>query len=296
MEDKKEEKKKKSSVKKKTIKVLNVAMPVFLGIVIVFSIYKLISIQLSYKEANDEYAALTQEYAFEEEAESAKQTGETVVIQPGVVDYTDGITTAGDSQEGEYPRLQINYEALMEINDDFRAWIRVPVLDISYPVVRADDNEHYLNYTFEGKWNGAGCIFIDYENSDNLSDYNTYIYGHNMKNGSMFGSLKRFRSESELCATDPYFYIYTQHAVYKYEIFAYYRTEYDSDRFMLVTTENEYDYYVESAMRYSEYTPNHGLDFSERPNIITLSTCSGTSGTKRLIVHGVLIATYENAE
>lgn len=292
----KEEKKTKSAVKKKQQKVLNIVIPVFLGIVIVFSIYKLISIQLSYKEANDEYAALTQEYAFEEETESSVQTGETVIIQPGVMDQTGGMTGIEELQDGEYPRLHINYEALTEINDDFRAWIRVPVLDISYPVVRADNNEHYLNYTFEGKWNGAGCIFIDYENSDDFSDYNTYIYGHNMKNGSMFGSMKRFRTEPDLCATDPYFYIYTQDAVYKYEIFAYYRTEYDSDRFMLVTTEDEYDYYVSSAMRYSLYEPAHEIDFSARPNIITLSTCSGTSGTKRLIAHGVLIATYENVE
>lgn len=287
---------KKSSVKKKQQKIFNIVIPAFLGVIIVFSIYKLISIQLSYKEANDEYAALTQEYAFEEGIESSEQTGETVIIQPGVMDQTGGMANAGDSQDGAYPRLHINYEALTELNDDFRAWIRVPVLDISYPVVRADNNEHYLNYTFEGKWNGAGCIFIDYENSDDFSDYNTYIYGHNMKNGSMFGSMKRFRTEPDLCATNPYFYIYTQDAVYKYEIFAYYRTEYDSDRFMLVTTEDEYDYYVESARRYSLYEPAHEIDFSDRPNIITLSTCSGTSGTKRLIVHGALIATYDNIE
>lgn len=294
MEENKDQKKKKSVKKKKQQKILNIAIPAVLGVVIVFSIYKLISIQLSYKEANDEYAALNEEYAYEEEDD--EPAGEVVVIQPSVIDQTGGSADELNSQDGEYPRLHINYEALTEINDDFRAWLRVPVLDISYPVVRADNNEHYLNYTFEGKWNGAGCLFIDYENSDDFSDYNTYIYGHNMKNGSMFGSLKRFRTETDLCATNPYFYLYTEEMVYKYEIFAYYRTEYDSDRFMLVTTEDEYDYYMKSARQYSLYTPDHDIDFSGRPNVVTLSTCSGTSGTKRLIVHGVLIATYENVE
>ncbi len=291
--DKKKETKKKSVIKKKKQKILNIAIPVFLGIVIVFSAYKLISIQLSYKEADEEYAFLTEEYVIEDVEEDSTE-GEKVIIQPGVIDSSGNGVINEEIVQDEYPQMHINYEALMGINDDFRAWLRIPVLDLSYPIVRADNNEHYLNYTFEGKWNGAGCIFIDYENSDDFSDYNTYVYGHNMKNGSMFGSMKRFRSEPDLCATDPFFYLYTEEAVYKYEIFAYYRTEYDSDRFMLVTTEDEYDYYVESAMRYSEYTPDHEIDFSERPNIITLSTCSGTSGTKRLIAHGVLIATYEN--
>lgn len=266
--------------------IMRIAVPVFLIILAAFSAYKLICIQQSYKEANEEYDSLMENYADETEA-----AGHMVVIQSGVVENS-GSQSAENEAYTEYPSMYINYEALADVNEDFRAWIRVPVLDISYPVVRADDNEHYLGYTFEGKWNGAGCLFIDYENSDDFSDYNTYIYGHNMRNGSMFGSLKRFRSEPELCASNPYFYLYTPDAVYKYEIFAYYRTEYDSDRFMLVTTEDDYDYYIESAMRYSEYTPENNIDFSDRPNIITLSTCSGNSGTKRLIVHGVLVETY----
>lgn len=289
--DKNESTPKNSLSKKELRKIINIAIPVFLLIIIAFSVYNLIRIQLSYKEADTEYDTLTEEYAKEDQ-----DTGETVIIQPGVTESSKDAGEDNDGIQTDYPSMHINYEALTDINEDFRAWIRMPVLNISYPIVRADDNSHYLNYTFEGKWNAAGCLFIDYENSDDFSDYNTYIYGHNMKNGSMFGSLKRFRSEPELCATNPYFYLYTSEAVYKYEIFAYYRTEYDSDRFMLVSTEDEYDYYVESAIRYSEYTPIEEIDFSERPNIITLSTCSGNSGTKRLIVHGVLVDTYENIE
>lgn len=277
---------KKITAKEKRLKIVQIAIPVLLLFLVVVSAYKLIFIQLSYREANDEYEALMEDYA-----EGTGNTGKMVVIQSGVTENNDN-RIERDENFSDYPSMYINFEALSEINTDFRAWIRVPVLDISYPVVRADDNEHYLNYTFEGKWNGAGCLFIDYENSDDLSDYNTYIYGHNMRNGSMFGSLKRFRSEPGLCASNPYFYLYTPDAVYQYEIFAYYRTEYDSDRFMLVNTEDDYDYYIESAIRYSEYTPAEAIDFTTRPNIITLSTCSGNSGTKRFVVHGALTATY----
>lgn len=289
MKTDKSEKKRIASNDKLSI-IMRIAVPVFLLILAAFSAYKLICIQLSYKEANEEYDSLIEDYADETEV-----AGQMVVIQSGVVENSSSQPVENEAYT-EYPSMYINYEALADVNEDFSAWIRVPVLDISYPIVRADDNEHYLSYTFEGKWNGAGCLFIDYENSDDFSDYNTYIYGHNMRNGSMFGSLKRFRSEPELCASNPYFYLYTPDAVYKYEIFAYYRTEYDSDRFMLVTTEDDYDYYIESAMRYSEYTPENNIDFSDRPNVITLSTCSGNSGTKRLIVHGVLIETYINED
>ena len=190
--DKNESTPKNSLSKKELRKIINIAIPVFLLIIIAFSVYNLIRIQLSYKEADTEYDTLTEEYAKEDQ-----DTGETVIIQPGVTESSKDAGEDNDGIQTDYPSMHINYEALTDINEDFRAWIRIPVLNISYPIVRADDNSHYLNYTFEGKWNAAGCLFIDYENSDDFSDYNTYIYGHNMKNGSMFGSLKRFRSEPE---------------------------------------------------------------------------------------------------
>ena len=83
------------------------------------------------------------------------------------------------------------YVTLSRINPEFVGILSIPELDIRYPVVQGADNEKYLSTTFEGKENPAGCIFIDCDNSRDLSDNVTFIYGHNMKDGTMFGSLKK---------------------------------------------------------------------------------------------------------
>ncbi len=315
-------------------KIINIMIPVVLTAVIVFSLYKVITIRMEYQEAEDEYDSLMQ-YVVEDVPSDSGGGAEAVKDRAPVLEETGEEETdreadsnaAGAAANGqaadesgetegneaaESPRqtsgteattaqskvFRIDAEALRAINSDYRAWLRIPVLGVSYPLVVGSDNDHYLHYTFEGRRNAAGCTFIDCETSADFTDKNTFIYGHNMRNGSMFGCLKRFRKEDGLCASDPYFYIYLGDMVYQYEIFAYYTTEFDSDRYMLLHTDEEYDYYVESARQLSEYTPGHTFDFSSRPGLVTLSTCSGQGGTtKRMVVHGVLIGSYaENSE
>jgi sortase B len=115
-------------------------------------------------------------------------------------------TKAGSS--GDSPILsdisdckKSDFDRLYDINNDLVCILSIPDLDLKYPVVRGPDNSRYLTKTFEGNNNPAGCLFIDYENSPDLSDNNTFIYGHNMKNGSMFGSLKNFTKDGFNCAS-----------------------------------------------------------------------------------------------
>lgn len=82
-----------------------------------------------------------------------------------------------------------------EINPDYIGILSVPALGIRYPVVQGEDNEEYLHTTFEGKSNPSGCIFLDCGNDPRMTDDISYIYGHNMKDGTMFGSLKRLKTE-----------------------------------------------------------------------------------------------------
>lgn len=290
-------------------KIANIVVPVVLVVIIGIALYKVITIQMEYREAADEYSDLAV-YVVEEPiqrttAQPENRTSDTAAETLAVLGEEDALemgrnsedTAEGDSTGGTQSVasngdtiVRIDDEALRGINEDYRAWLRIPVLRLSYPLVAGSDNDYYLHYTFEKRYNGAGCLFIDCETASDFSDRNTFIYGHNMKNGSMFGCLKRFRKEQGLCASDPYFYIYRGGAVYQYEIFAYYTTEYTSDRYQLVHTEEEYDNYITSALRLTEFAPVHELDFSGRPNIVTLSTCSGSGGTtQRMVVHGVLI-------
>ncbi len=195
--------------------------------------------------------------------------------------------------EKNYPDLQIDFAELKKTNPDFRGWLYFPALDISYPVVQGEDNDYYLKHSFEGESVNAGCIFMDCEASFDWSDRNTFVFGHNMRDGSMFGSLKNLLKGTASCEDDPYFYIYTEDKVYIYEVFAYYETISTSDRFATFTSDASYDDYVQWAAEHSLYASD--ADLSDRGNIVSLSTCYGSAGTKRrVLLHGVLTETATN--
>ena len=92
---------------------------------------------------------------------------------------------------------QVDFNGLKAINPEVIGWIQIEGTSISYPIMKGKDNDYYLKHTFEGNYNAAGSIFIDYTNNSNFEDCNTIIYGHNMKNGSMFGLLRKHFKDRE---------------------------------------------------------------------------------------------------
>lgn len=88
---------------------------------------------------------------------------------------------------------EIDFDGLRAINKDIVAWIQIPGIGVDYPVVQGKDNDHYLHYTFDEKANKAGSIFLDYRNRKDFTDSKVILYGHNMKDGSMFSNLKKYQ-------------------------------------------------------------------------------------------------------
>lgn len=130
-----------------------------------------------------------------------KLIGIWLMYQEGVTEYEElkeyvNETSEDDGDENSDAATTIDFEELQKINPDIVAWIRIEGLGIDYPVVQGEDNEHYLHYTFRGEANVAGSIFLDYRNKADFSDSKIILYGHNMKNGSMFGSLKKYQNEN----------------------------------------------------------------------------------------------------
>lgn len=201
----------------------------------------------------------------------------------------------GLAEEEDYPHLAIDMSRYLAINPDFVGIIYIPMLDIRYPMVKAKDNSEYLNKTFEGERNSAGCIFVDCEAKDGFLDLNTFIYGHNMKNGTMFGNLKRFYREEGLCAADPRFYIFTEDKVFDYRIFGYELVEPGSGLLQRIKKKEEYDPYVEQIHQESAYH-NETVDFTNRPPLVTLYTCYGSEHRDKLLVHGALRKIFDLSE
>ncbi len=234
----------------------------------------------AYRQAREEYARLQTSYVNIEGKEDGEASEEN--------------RNRSGSMEEAYPRLEIDFAKMQQINPDLVGILYIPSLELCYPVVQGKSDTEYLKKTFYGTENSSGCIFMDTATGRDLSDANTFLFGHNMKDGSMFGSLKRFYQEEELCKEDPYLYFYTDKTVRRYEIFSYYETEADSDAYQGITDDAGYDAYVQRAKNRSLYTPEEDINLTDaRPGLLTLSTCSGPAGGKRrFLVHGFLISEY----
>ena len=123
---------------------------------------------------------------------------------------------------GEEPSVVlpvVDFEALRETGLDIIGWLSLPDTVINYPVTQADDNEYYLHHLYDGTYNKVGCLFADYENKADFSDRNTIIYGHNMRDGSMFAALNEYDEQSYF-DTHKQMYLVTPEGGYLCEIFA----------------------------------------------------------------------------
>jgi len=267
-------------LKKNTLKILQyVAGILVLAVFVVFSGYKLVTSIISDRRAEEEHQRLLDSVVAEQPQIPATavtetdENGETIEILPP-----------------QYPPLSIDMETLKEMNGDFRGWFYFPAVEVSYPVVQGEDNDYYLKHSFEDEKSNSGSIFMDCGASPDWSDRNTFVFGHNMRDGSMFGTFKNLVDDPSLLDVNPRFYIYTEDTVYTYEIFSYYMARKDSNRYMVFSSDENYDKYTGWAVDNSNYA--FDVDLSERPNIVSLSTCYGSAGTsRRLLIHGVLTLT-----
>ena len=269
--------------------VIIVALAVFC-----YAGYQLITIYFAYKAGTDEYNALEEDYVdgerqtgdFEEEMAENETMGED---EWGSAVLDEARATGGRPlQKMENP---INFEELLEINTDIIGWLEMEAVNISYPIVQGDDNDFYLHRTFRKQDNFAGSIFLDYINNPNFSNRNNIVYGHNMRNGSMFGILKQYR-EQEKYDKSPYFWIYTPTRIYKYEIFAASVVGTYSDSYKVAFADaNDFQDFLDKAKKQTMIKTKATVNY--RDTVVTLSTCTGDSST-RFIVQGKRVRTYES--
>lgn len=277
-----QEQKAKRRKKKKILRTIYYAIPVLLFICFVVFGILFIKDFREYQVAKKAYKEL--DAMVEEKGVATVKSLPVAVTEDPDVDIMD----IPEAEPFEYPVLDIDYAGLKHVNPDFVGILYVPSLEMRYPVVHSRDNDEYLHKTYDGIPNSAGAIFLDYLADSDMEDRNTFLFGHNMKNGSMFGSLKKFTKDETLAANDPYVYFYTSDCVRKYEIFAIYFSYVGSDAYQNFAGDNGYDEYVEKAKKNSLFV-NDEVDLSGRPNILSLSTCSGTEHVRRLLVQSALI-------
>ncbi len=243
------------------------------AIVFCYSAFMLIKIYLGYKQGNDIYKSINQSVLTP--AETTSSTDDDVDDEPQTFHY--------------------NHAALLGINSEGIGYLYIPSINLQLPLVQGTDNDYYLTHTFNRTYNGAGTLFEDYRIDDKLDASNVILYGHNMKNGSMFAGLSKYLTASFYTTTgNDVFYIYTENSIREYQIFSAYISE---------PVSNTYTYNFGSLSSLRDYAStmkglssyNMEVDVSNTTQVITFSTCTA-DGSQRIIVHGTFIGENTLAE
>ncbi|MEZ3487921.1 MAG: class B sortase [Lachnospiraceae bacterium] len=191
---------------------------------------------------------------------------------------------------GEEGAPKVNFDELKAINPDTVAWIRFdpePKI-IDYPVVQGKDNQEYLHKTFSANDNSLGTIFLNVDNNPNFTDENSIIYGHRMKDGSMFRHLVDYEDKA-FWEANPYFYIYTPDGQeIKYHIYSMGQVVDTSDTYLTeFASQEEYQNFLNMTKEVSLY--DTGVEVNTSDTIVTLSTCTSASDEHRFVVRGVRV-------
>lgn len=189
--------------------------------------------------------------------------------------------------------IPIDFAALQQQNPDVYAWIQVPGTEVDYPILQSsNDNTYYLNHTIDGEEKKEGAIFTENYNTKTFEDPNTVIYGHDMKNGSMFQSIHKYMDRS-FFDNNRDIVIYMPDQILHYKIFAAYLTD---NRHLLMNynfwSKDEYQQYLNSifSMRDMNAFIDTSTEVTTEDKIITLSTCYAGISTQRYLVQAVLVS------
>ena len=200
----------------------------------------------------------------------------------------------------EIPDKDLDFTSLkMEVNPDIYAWIYIPDSSIDYPILRhPEDNSYYLNYNIDGTKGLPGCIYTEDYNTTDFTDNNTVVYGHNMKNGTMFAGLHNYE-DTEFFQMHPYIFIYTPEEVFVYRVFGAY--EFSNIHLLAgyeTKTEEGFGEYLEEVKEVRSMNSNFDRveEITEKDRILTLSTCASNKPDRRYLVQGVQLRVTDSAE
>lgn len=208
--------------------------------------------------------------------------------EPEVPAEPEEPTEPAEPEEPVEPYVSpIDFGPIWEINEDVYAWIDIPDTDISYPVVQhPTDDSYYLDHTIEGKARYPGSIYTESWNAKDFSDFLTVVYGHNMKNGTMFGMLRKFRAK-EYMNEHPLISFYTPEGEYHYRVFAAvaYSNAYLPSAFNYETPEGR-EAFIDSILGARDLTSYVNKDIEVTPDdqLVVLSTCMGNDNYRLLVV------------
>lgn len=249
-------------------KAVTVILILLLSGILIFASYMAIKEVREYEEAEQLYEELQEEY-----------------VETKPTEDTEPDETPEQTEPIEAAPITVDFTSLLEQNSDIVGWIYCPDTPINYPVVQAEDNDRYLRRDLNGKYLVSGTVFVDYRNGAIGEDANYIVYGHNMKDGSMFSSLAKYKEQSYY-DEHPILYYLTPNGDYKIELYAGIVVKRDALIYVPNPDEAEFTEFLRNAKDKSTFKSD--VEMTENDTLITLSTCSYEYNNARYIVIGKL--------
>ena len=243
--------------------------------VFLFSAWKLVGIFQEYREAEQLYNDAANEFT----TLNSDQDKEHAVPVPSM---------------REQAPVEVDFSNLLKINDDIIGWIYMEDTVVNYPLLQGENNLYYLDKTLYKKYLASGSIYLDCDNEPDFSDAHSIIFGHNMKNHTMFGDLSDLRDEDYL-KEHPYVdLILTDGTWMRYEICSMYRAHVEDGTFRApLNKAKNFKPFMELITEKNMYADSE-LELpvvQEDDKVLTLSTCTEDSANmERFVVHAVLVS------
>ena len=181
-------------------------------------------------------------------------------------------------------KYNVDFDSLKQKNSDTIAWLKVNGTSIEYPIVKTTNNDFYMTHSFDKSYNSAGWVFMDYKDKFDGTDNNMVIYGHNRRDGSMFGTLKNILTEEWQNNTDNFIIpLITENEKSEYRVFSVYRIE--KEDYYITTnfgTDNEFQKFIDKIK--SRSVKDFEIDVTTNDNVLTLSTCADNN-KYRVVLH-----------
>lgn len=264
--------------KKKMLRTLLAALCILFLVLVLFSAWKIWSIINGYKAAERRYDSLAGSVvatAVPASTDSGAQSGEAA-LPAGNDEETDG------AQPRELSPVEVDFDALRGISGDVIGWICLPHTPINYPVVQGRDNVFYLDHFLDGNKSAGGSLFADYLCPSDFSGHNTIIYGHNMRDGSMFALVDDYKEQS-FYEEHPVMYLNTPSQNYRLDIVSAFTA--DPEGFVYTTSfpsDEDYAAFLRTLTAASEISCSAEAGVDDR--IVTLSTCTYTDEDVRFVL------------
>lgn len=258
-----------------------IAIVILLVLVMLFAGWKMWGILSDYRQGEAVYEEMDQYISVPEPTQKvtvSKETEETTEPEP-----EEGTIT--EKTEGLWEAPEVDFKALWKVNKDVVGWIYIPDTKVNYPILQGRDNDQYLRHMIDGKYNTAGSVFLESDIPDDFSSRNNPIYGHNMKNGTMFATVAKYKKQ-KFYDEHPIGYLVTPEKTYLVRFFAGYVLTTKGDAWDTGFTEAEYKKWLNKACKKSYFASDvvPTTDY----NVLTLSTCSYETNDARFVLHGLL--------